>query len=120
MNLAVGAGCLRSWKSAAFEQLPDSIRHETLMADLQETVPCAARSPYSMLRGAVADLGPVLGTVRRRGGGRLRCGLACGKSNFLHGAAAARSVELQREKTAGRGSAGGGTEQCRLWPFTML
>ena len=26
----------------------DSIRHETLIADLQEAVPCAARSPYSM------------------------------------------------------------------------
>ena len=90
------------------------------MPDLQEAVPCAARSSYSMLHRAVAGSRPSPWYNAAAWRRRLRCGIADCKRSFLHGAAAARSVELQREKTAGGGSAGGGTEQCRMWPFAML
>ena len=42
------AGCLRGLETRCPQAAADSIRHETLMAELQEAVPCGARSPYSM------------------------------------------------------------------------
>ena len=42
------AGSLRWLETRCPQAAADSIHHETLMADLQEAVPCVARSPYSM------------------------------------------------------------------------
>ena len=87
------AGCLRGLETRCPQAAADSMRHETPMADLQEAVPCAARSPYSMLHGAVEGSrpSPWYSAAAWR---RLRCGIADGKSRFFHGAAAARSVEF--------------------------
>ena len=66
------------------------------------------------------DLGPVLGIVRRRGGGGSVAASPMARAGSFAELRQRGVSSFSAGRRRGGGSAGGGIEQCRLWPFTML